>query len=95
VTPLEFRALDIEVVRGLVEDEHVGGLKHEACDKEACALAAAEALYRLIELLACEHEARRVAGDVVHAILIDDRVGVGRERATRVSDVSNSRICEK
>ncbi len=74
---------DIEVVGGLVEDEHVGGLKHEAGDEDAGALAAAEALDRLIELLAGEQKARSVAGDVNDAILIDDRVGVGRERAAK------------
>ncbi len=74
---------DIEVVGWLVEDEHVGWLKHEAGDEDAGALAAAEALYRLIELLAGEQKTRRVSGDVNDSILIDDRVRVGRERAAK------------
>ena len=73
----------IEVVGGLVEDEHVGGLKHEAGDEDAGTLAATKPRNRLIELLAGEQKARRVAGDVHETILIDDRVGVRRERAAK------------
>ncbi|MGB6686901.1 MAG: hypothetical protein WBE76_03570 [Terracidiphilus sp.] len=35
-------------------------MKHEAGDEDSGALAAAEALYRLIELLASEQKARRI-----------------------------------
>jgi len=74
-----FKRGDVEVVGGLVEDEHVGRLQHEAGDEDAGALAAAEALDGLVELLAGEEEARGITGDVDDAILVDDGIGVGRE----------------
>jgi hypothetical protein len=74
---------DVEVVGGLVEHEQVGGLQHEARDEDAAALAAAEALDGLVELVAGEEELRGVAGDVDDAILVDDGVGVRREGAAQ------------
>jgi hypothetical protein len=72
---------DVEVVGGLVEHEEVGGLEHKAGDEDAAALAAAEALDGLVELVAGEEEFCGVAGDVDDAVLVDDGVGVGREGA--------------
>ena len=53
----DFERGDVEVVGGLVEDKDVGGLQHEAGDEDAGALAAAEPLDGLVELLAGEEEA--------------------------------------
>jgi hypothetical protein len=72
---------DVEVVGGLVEQEDVGGFEHEFGDEDAGALAAAEPFDGLVELLAGEEEFGGVAGDVDDPALIDDGVGVGRERA--------------
>ena len=76
-----FERGDIEVVGGLVEDEDVGWLQHEAGNKHAGALASAEAGDGLVELFAGEEEAGCVAGDVDDAILVDDGVGIGCEGA--------------
>ena len=61
----------------------VGGLKHELGDEDAGALAAAEALNGLVELLASEKETRGPAGDVDEAAVVDDRVAFGREGAAQ------------
>ena len=50
-------ALDVEVVGGLVEDQHVGARMHEDRQRQAPALAAGEPLQRLLGLLAGEQEA--------------------------------------
>ena len=47
----DFQGGDVEVVGGLVEQEDVGGLKHEAGDEDAGALSATEAADGLVELL--------------------------------------------
>ncbi len=77
----DFEGGDVEVVGGLVEHEEIGGLEHKASDEDAAALATAEALDGLVELVAGEEEFCGVAGDVDDAILVDDGVGVGGEGA--------------
>ena len=54
-------ALEVEVVRRLVEDQHVGAGLHEDRQRQALALAAAEAVERLLGLLAAEQERARAA----------------------------------
>ncbi len=72
---------DVEVVRGLVEQQQVGRLQHEASQHRAGLLAAREPSHRRLELLGAEEEAPRPARHVHAAALEDDRVAVGGERA--------------
>ncbi len=74
---------NVEVVGGLVEQENVGGLKHEARDEDAGALASAEAADGLVELLGGEEKTVCPGGDVDDAILEDDGVGVRCEGAAQ------------
>ena len=72
---------DVEVVRGLVEQQHVGGLQHQPRDQHARLLAAGEPAHRRVELLGAEQEALRPAGHVDRPALEDDGVAVRRQRA--------------
>ena len=74
---------DVEIVGGLVEQQQVGGLEHEAGEVHAGALAAREPRHRQRELLGPEEEALGPGGDVQRAPLVDDAVGLGRERAAQ------------
>jgi hypothetical protein len=74
-------ALDVEMVGGLIEDQHVGCRLHEHRQRQAPALAAGQAAQRLLGLLAGEQEApkqrarlaraqaRRALRGVEHALL--------------------------
>ncbi len=70
---------DVEIVGGLVEQEDVGGLEHEAGDEDAGLLAAGEAGDGAIELAGIEEKALGPAGDVNGEVLEDDVVAVGAE----------------
>ena len=72
---------DVEVVRGLVEQQQVGRLEHQPGEHHARLLAAREPAHRRLELLRAEQEALRPAGDVDAAALEDHRVAV-RGRAS-------------
>ena len=74
---------NVEVVGGLVEEEDVGGLKHEAGDEDAGALASAEAADGLVELLGGEEKTVGPGGDVDDAVLKDDGIGVRGEGAAQ------------
>ena len=74
---------NVEVVGGLVEEQDVGGLKHEARDEDAGALASAEAADGLVELLGGEEKTVGPGGDVDDAILEDDGIGVWGEGAAQ------------
>ena len=50
-------ALHVEMIGGLIEDQHVGARAHEDRQREAAALSAGEALQRLLRVLAGEQEA--------------------------------------
>ncbi len=67
----DFERGNVEVVGGLVEQQHIGGLEHEFGDEHAGALAAGEVADRLVELFAGEEEARGPTGDVNGAALVD------------------------
>ena len=71
---------DVEVVRRLVEDQQVGRPEHQAGDQDAGLLAAGEARDGGVELLGAEEEALGPGGDVDRAVLVDDRVPLGRQR---------------
>ncbi len=79
----DFEGGDVEVVGGLVEEKDVGGLKHEAGDEDAGALASAESADGLVELLAGEEKTVGPGGDVNDAILKDDGIGVRGEGAAQ------------
>src|SRR5438876_423134 len=72
---------DVEVVRGLVEDQQVGGLAHQARDEDPRLLAARQPAHRHLELLGTEEKAFGPRGDVDGAALEGDGVAVGREGA--------------
>ena len=72
---------DVEVVRGLVEEQQVGGLEHQPGEHRARLLAAGQPAHRRLELLGAEEEALRPARDVNAAALEDDRVAVRGQRA--------------
>ena len=74
---------NVEVVGGLVEQEDVGGLEHEARDQDAGALSATEAADRLIELLGGEEKTVSPGGNVNHTVLEDDGVGVRGQGAAQ------------
>ena len=74
---------NVEIVGGLVEQEDVGGLEHEAGDEDAGALASAEAADGLVELLGGEEKTIGPGGDVNDAILEDDGIGVRGEGAAQ------------
>ena len=50
---------DVEIVGGLVQQQHIGGLQHQAGDQNAGALSSGEVGDRLVELLAAEQKPRR------------------------------------
>ena len=70
---------DVEIVGGLVEQQDVGGLEHEAGDQDAGLLAAGEAGDGAIELAGIEEKALGPAGDVNGMALEDDVVAVRAE----------------
>ena len=72
---------DVQVVGGLVEDEQVGGLAHEARDQDARLLAAREPADRHLELLGPEQKALGPRGDVDGAALPGEGVALGGEGA--------------
>ena len=74
---------DVEIVGRLVEHQHVRRLQHQPRDQYAGALAAAQALDWLVELVACEQELRGVARYMHDAVLIDHRIRVRRKRAAQ------------
>jgi len=76
----DFERWNVEIVGGFVEQQDVGGLKHQARDQNAGALASAEAADRLVELLAGEEKTVSPGSDVDDAILKNYRVGIRRER---------------
>ena len=72
---------DVEVVGGLVEEQHVGRLEHQLRDQHARLLAAGQPADRRVELLGAEQEALGPAGHVDRPVLEDHRVAVRRQRA--------------
>ncbi len=78
-----FQRRDVEVVGGLVEQQEIGGLEHEPGDVHAGALATREPRHRQRELIRPEEEALGPGGHVEWAALIDDAVGLGRQRAAQ------------
>ena len=74
---------NVEVVGGLVEQEDIGGLEHEARDQDAGALSATEAADGLIELLGGEEKTVSPGRDVNHTVLEDDGIGVRRQGAAQ------------
>ena len=79
----DFEGRDVEVVGGLVEDEQVGGLAHQARDEDAGLLTARQAAHGHLELFGSEQEAPGPGRDVDAAALPRDRVALGRERAAQ------------
>ena len=71
---------DVEVVRGLVEQQQVGRLEDEPGEHRARLLAAGEPAHGRLELLGAEQEALRPAGDVDGAAPEDHGVAVRAER---------------
>ena len=70
---------DVEVVGGLVEDQEIGGLAHEAGDEDAGLLAAGQPAHRHLQLLGPEQEALGPRRDVDAPPLEDDRIALGGE----------------
>ena len=79
----DFEGWNVEIVGGLVEQQHISGLEHELRDQDASALASREAADGLAQLFAGEEESRRPSGDVDYTIAIDDGIALGRERAAQ------------
>src|ERR1700694_135015 len=78
-----FERVNVEVVSRFVEQENVGGLKHELCDQNAGAFASGKAAYGLAKLLAGKQESCRPSGYVNYAIAIHDGIAVRREGAAQ------------
>ena len=55
---------DVEVVSGFIEQEQVGGLKHEVGDGDACAFATGKLSYRHVEDIGGKEKALAPAVDV-------------------------------
>ena len=73
---------DVEIVGGLVEEQEVGRLEHEPGDE--CTRARSPPDSRetgSAELLGSEEEALGPGGHVERATLIEDAIGLGRQRA--------------
>src|SRR5437879_5501585 len=79
----DFERRDVEVVGGLVEDQHVGGLAHQARDEDAGLLTTRQAAHGHLELFGSEQEAPGPGRDVDAAALPRDRVALGRERVAQ------------
>ena len=85
-----FERGDVEIVGGLVEQQQVGRLQHQAGDQDARLLAAGEAGDGPVELAGVEEEALGPAGDVDGAVVEDHvcrraRRGPGAASASRSS----------
>ena len=77
-------AFDVEVVRRLVEDEHVGARGDEDRQRQAPALAAAQPVQRLLAVLAAEEEAPEQRARLLRRQAGVDRGGLGhRARSSR------------
>jgi len=81
----DFQRRDVEVVRGLVEDEQVGRLEHHPGENDPGALASREAGHRDLELRGIEEKALRPRRDMERSPAVDHAVPLGRERRLRVS----------
>jgi hypothetical protein len=79
----DFERGNVEIVGGLVEQQHVGRLEHELGDEHPRPLAAGEVADRLVELLAGKQEARGPTGHVHGAALVDDAVAFGSQGAAQ------------
>ena len=75
----DFEGGDVEIVGGLVEQEDVGGLQHQAGDEDARLLAAGEAGHGAVQLAGIEEEALGPSGDVDGTVLEDDGIAVRAE----------------
>ena len=62
---------DVEIVGGLVEQEHVGRLQHQPGNQDAGTFASGEVRHRLVELVPAEQKSRRPRGDMDDAVLVD------------------------
>src|SRR5208282_3173329 len=78
-----FKGGNVEVVGGLVEEEHIGGLEHELRNQHTGAFASRKPADGLIELLAGEQESCRPRCNMSHAVLIDHRIAVWGESAAK------------
>ncbi len=74
---------DVEIVRRLVEDQHVDGLAHQARDQDPGLLAARQAADGHLELLGSEEKALGPRGDVDAAALEGHGIALGRQRAAQ------------
>src|SRR5580658_7854120 len=79
----DFQGRDVEVVGRLIQQKNVGGLQHELSNQHTGAFASGKPLDGLVELFAAEQEFGGPGGDVNNAILIDDGVPFGSERAAQ------------
>ena len=78
-----FERRNVEVVGRLVEQQQVGGLQHQLSDQHARAFASGKLADRAIQVFAGERETLAPSRHVNHAVLVDHRVAVGRERAAQ------------
>ncbi len=75
----DFEGGNVEVVGGLVEQQDVGGLQHEAGDQDARLLAAGEAGHGTVQLPGIEEKTLGPSGDVDGPVLEDDGIAVSAE----------------
>ncbi len=78
----DFQGGDVEVVGGLIQQKNVGRLQHELSNQHTGAFASGKPLDGLVELFAAKQEFGGPGCNVNDAILIDNRIPFGSERAT-------------
>ena len=79
----DFQRGNVEIVGGLVEKQHIGGLKHELSNQDASAFTAGKPADALVQRFTGEEETRSPRRDMNHLVLITHRIAVGSERATQ------------
>ena len=79
----DFERGDIQIVGGLIEQQHVGGGQHQSRDHDARALAAREPRDRHVELVVAKQEALGPSGDVDGAVAIDHHVAIRAQGAAQ------------
>src|SRR5579863_5348580 len=79
----DFQGGNVKVVGGLIQQKNVGGLKHELSDQHTRTLASRKPLDGLIQLFPAEQESGGPGCDVNDAVLIDNGVSFGSQRATQ------------
>ena len=74
---------NVQIVGGLVQQQHVGRLQHQLGNQHPRPLAATEIAHRLIQLLAGKQEAGRPTGHMHHPALVQNRVALWSQGAAQ------------